>query len=68
VRLVRGLLALAILAPIVTIGATLAACGVEWFPKCNDPKHPCPDVEPNYPPMVARDGGSNFGPRDGGLR
>lgn len=48
-KLARGLLAIAVLAPIVTGAFVLAACGVELFPKCNDPKHPCPNVEPDYP-------------------
>ncbi len=25
-------------------------CGVNWFPKCDDPRHPCPEVQPDYPP------------------
>ncbi len=59
-KLWRGLVAIAVLAPIVGAGFVLAACGVNWFPKCDDPKHPCPPVEPDYPPgppMSARDGG-----------
>lgn len=49
-RLVRGVLALMVLAPVVAFGALTMACGANWFPKCDDPKHPCPPVEPDYPP------------------
>lgn len=59
-RTARLVLAFAVLAPIVVAGALLAACGVEWFPKCTDPHHPCPPIEPDYPPsppMSARDAG-----------
>lgn len=36
------------------LSAVLAAgiavsCGGSLFPKCDDPKHPCPNVEPDYP-------------------
>lgn len=34
----------------------LPACeGETVFPRCDDPKHPCPPVEPNYP-TSERDG------------
>lgn len=37
----------------VVIGGVLLligiGCGQELFPTCKDPKHPCPDVDPNYP-------------------
>ncbi len=49
-RALRGGLALVILGSVVLVGAVLMACGVNWFPKCDDPKHPCPNVEPDYPP------------------
>ncbi len=60
-RLARGLIALAVLAPIVAAGFVLAACGVNWFPKCDDPKHPCPPMpEPTEQPMGAvRDAGKD---------
>lgn len=35
---------------------TLTACqGETLFPRCDDPAHPCPPVEPNYP-ATDRDG------------
>lgn len=34
----------------VCMVVALGACGVKWFPRCDDPKHPCPPVEPDYPP------------------
>ena len=42
-----------VLAGLVHAVVILTACGPEWFPKCEDPKHPCPNVEPNYPPSPA---------------
>jgi hypothetical protein len=54
-RTVRLLITLAVLAPFVIGGFVLAACGVNWFPKCEDPKHPCPPVEPDYPSGLVRD-------------
>ena len=32
----------------VALVALVPACE-SIFPKCDDPKRPCPDVEPNYP-------------------
>ena len=48
-RTARGLLALAILTPIVLVGALLMACGAEWFPSCKDPQHPCPPMPEPQP-------------------
>lgn len=37
---------------VVTVAALTTIVGCEsLFPKCDDPLRPCPDVEPEYPPM-----------------
>ncbi len=59
-RLARGLIAIAVLAPIVGAGLVLTACGVNWFPKCDDTSRPnggCAPVEPDYPSSKTLDGG-----------
>lgn len=43
----------------VTMVVVLGACGVNWFPKCDDPKHPCPPVEPDYPATKIKDAGGD---------
>jgi hypothetical protein len=60
-RIAKGIVSIAFLAPFVFAGFALAACGVNWFPKCDDPSKPnggCPPVEPDYP-RAARDGGTD---------
>jgi hypothetical protein len=41
------------LAGVVALGfasqVSMVACGTSLFPKCDDPMHPCPNVEPDYP-------------------
>lgn len=57
--------AIAVLAPIVAAGFILAACGVNWFPKCDEPGNKCPPiVDPNDPvpyPRAARDASDERG-------
>lgn len=59
-RKIRGVVSFVVLGSIVMMGVVLTACGVNWFPKCDDPKHPCPPVEPDYPATSrSRDAGHN---------
>jgi len=43
------LIALGVLIVVGLIVMALSSCGANWFPKCDDPKRPCPPVEPDYP-------------------
>lgn len=59
-RIVGVILVVALIGSLCALVAT--GCGQEWFPTCKDPKHPCPPVEPDYPPsppFAARDAGAD---------
>jgi hypothetical protein len=38
-----------VLAASIAVIGLAASCGGGLFPRCDDPKHPCPNVEPDYP-------------------
>ena len=48
-RIAMGTISFTLLASIVAVGAILTACGVEWFPRCEDPKNPCPPMPESHP-------------------
>ncbi len=60
-RTIRIMMMVPLLLASVSMVVVLGACGVNWFPKCDDPKHPCPPVEPDYPPPTPFGAGHDAG-------